>query len=452
MKNRANENGAVLIVSLMLILLITILSASLGTMAFSSIYQLNKSEDNIELTSLAEMGITFYEKKVLSEVLTKSNNGLSHEDIKRMLEENPLAEEVIIDDSHSYYVEVDVSKSTFSDKSIKLHIESTGKKDITNSVKTIVATINLENTKAGGGTTTGGEENELADIENEARPLFIPNESRSVKKSEIKNCEYIHDENKPILKFFGKGNSINSTSCEHLLNANVHYKNTDIDPFVTVHIFENALFDNGFTVEEGVSLTVEKNAEFLRKFIMNDKSLPVFINEDAFFYAKDVVIREEVNIGRHARFDTYHHNKELQLKIEKNASLNVGGNMYVNAESIEVKEGATWKVGGSARFDFDDDDLKVEDDANITIGGNTYFTNKIKLNEIKGSICINGFVQFHKDQERDNRITISNNDGNCPSPQPNGTIYVMGGEFDGSQQSSNEFLWEFNAANSDVSY
>jgi Tfp pilus assembly protein PilX len=132
-----NERGATLVISLLLILVIVILATSLASLAITSLKQSQLTEDNLELTSLAEMGVTHYQ--VLLNNIISENKSAPIETLRDLVDDYSSPSKYNVDEKRSYTVDVQVEKAESNE--LVLHIHSIGEMTTSNKTKDILSIL-----------------------------------------------------------------------------------------------------------------------------------------------------------------------------------------------------------------------------------------------------------------------------------------------------------------------
>jgi hypothetical protein len=407
MKRINNERGATLIISLLLILLIVILTSSLGALAVTSLKQAQMTEDNLEMTNLAEMGVVYYNKEISDFVLSSENIDKTPNDLKSSF---PMEKTVVIDENHSFKVEATVDETRSTMKVLFIQIKSTGIKDTTGATKEIISNLSFTNKKRNFEELTPTEEEkfttEVSTITED--PVFNNNSS-------FRNAN--------------TGNEINCNSNTYS-GSNFMFNNIEVpDCNSPTTINGNAEF-NKVTLDEESALLVKENAKFHNDFIMEDESIFTVL-KDAYFTdnnVKDVKLEGTVTIKGNVKMQKGR-NDSLKVQIkgdeEEKTTVTIGdannpnngdGNFFGSVTEIKVEDNVEWTIYGNSLFDISDkfelkdssvlnikgdavfhqvsDDFTMKD-STITIDGNALFrniTDKFKLEN--STIIINGHASF----------------------------------------------------------
>lgn len=192
-----NQNGAALVVVLLIITVFVVLGLSIVSSALSNTKQVNKTEQEMQAVDLAEMGILYYqnhfkektykllktpieiavddqENNTLDKKIAAVNNHLNKQNLTKELEEYPIQP---INDDAKY--DIMIKNVSFDNYIISVDIASTGIKN-SDTQETIDATIKLSIQQLIEGISRG--QNNPAEIEFN---LPIPDG--------LKNCDYTKD-------------------------------------------------------------------------------------------------------------------------------------------------------------------------------------------------------------------------------------------------------------------
>jgi hypothetical protein len=486
MKVVQNERGAALIVSLFIIVLIGILVTSLSTVAFSSLKQINLSENNIETTHLAEMGILYYENKILA--IMKEHKKDPEELIKAVLE--GITDKVQVDSDHSFEIELDIQNSTFHPSNIDLVIKSTGIEHSSNFRKSITWNLNYTNklfraTDGGGGTSNDPTYKSFEDLKNEPKSTFPDlTFSDRIKTKDVNSCDYnayitgdiegvyfldgakfpsncfheingsgklrngtffenaemlIHEH--AVIEKDLKFNGFNSlTILKNMISPAPHrfsienntevsiggFANFERDFSISDHskltIDQQLYIEDGANISSGSQLIIKGKADFTGNFTLDAAPSSLTVNQDAFFHSQSVNLGGNVKIDGNAVLDKGAA-RSIDLMINPGVNVSIGKKFYIVDGSLTLGDRANLIINDSARFDLTTNSLAVAADAKIDINGNSYFTNSFNINNISGTICIAGDASFHSSQIK-SEIYFNTS---CPSSNIPG-VYVDGSD------------------------
>jgi type II secretory pathway pseudopilin PulG len=360
-----NERGATLLISLLLILLVVILTTSLATLAVTSLKQAQMTEDNLELTNLAEMGIEYYHKQINSFIANDESK--TYEEFHKAFDNKFKGiKEVNIDDVdgvHSFKVEIaEISKELNEEEGeekLIIIIRSIGIKNSNQESKEIVSLLSYKNLKF-------KSQEELPSVEKVA-----PINKDSFPNSEIKT------------KSIGYGESV-SFNEDKLMKT----------------------IGNKFEMESFSSFEIDGDAVF----------------RDV---AKDIIFRGTVNFGKddksivymdHGGEDKNDKDKKGIFKIFENivaetskkkdddeaddidttklTSVDFKGDFYGNINSINQDANTKWTIGRNAYFDVE---TEMIINGTLTIIKDAYFKkNSSSIFNVgpSGEIIINEYADF----------------------------------------------------------
>ncbi|OZM57873.1 hypothetical protein CIB95_05820 [Lottiidibacillus patelloidae] len=389
MRSINNERGATLLISLLLILLIVILTTSLAGLAVTSLKQAQMTEDNLEMTNLAEMGIVYYNNEIKSFILREENKTKSLDEIRDDFEQEfATSKTVVIDENHSFEVEAMVDNTRSDNKVMYIQVISTGIKNNTNFTKEIVANLSFTNKKREFVKLTPAEQEQFKvdPVAITKDPVFHDSSSFSNQSNKLKNCNQT--------TFSGSDYSFN---------------NIDIDCDTLITVKGNADL-NGVKLKEDSDLLIEESAIFYKDFEM-EKDTNLTILKNAFVThnnADEIKIKGNVTIKGNVKMDKGSSNDDLKITMkgeneDKKAVITFGdvdnptngnGNFYGAASEIKLEEHVDWTIYGNAYFDLSDK-FEMKEGSTLTIKGNVLFENVSDDFHLKDStIIIEGNAVF----------------------------------------------------------
>lgn len=456
-----NEQGSTLIVTLLTIVVILIFSGVLINTTLNSAAQINKTEQDIQATHLAEMGVTYFHEALTEEInkIKKKDVPLTLQNVEEAVRDIALTR-VIKEDYTSFIIEVENPMYNENKDKIVVPYKSKGillkperVERILSDSKTVSGAIVIPGKGDGG---DSGENNDSpfssrADFnklfELEVPPVEIPDDSELFnKRQEVTGSDTYNN------SVSYKSDLTLNSQASLTVRDNFYIKQvlelvspsslsiggdaefsgkTDIRSKSSINIGGSLLINsnNETVLESPSSLTVGGAADLNTKLdVRSGSSLSV----SDFLLVKGATTLEspsQIKVGSAASFTS-------TLDVRSKSSLLVEENLYVKQETV-LESPSKIVVGGSAWFGhkvdvrsdsqisinnhlFVDHVLDVGWNGLVTVKGNADFLDNVNVGS-SGKVCIYGTANFSHKQTDAARIKYANSCDN----QPNGTIYVL---------------------------
>ncbi|MBM6619761.1 hypothetical protein [Bacillus suaedaesalsae] len=457
---KINEQGSTLIITLLTIVVILIFSSVLINTTLNSAAQINKTEQDIQATHLAEMGVSYFHEAIKTEINRMKEEGipLSVANVTEMVN-RIVNNEIVIEEGYSFLLKLEDTRPYYDSqlKEIVIAYQSIGiikeseriERVITDRKKLSGKLVRVGNGELPPPQNPDGEpfnsKNEFDHLfALTVRPVTMPpgslnfddhvvqtsekkyeNSVRFTKQLKLKSgaSQYVRDE------FLVESHLELESPSTLTIGGNAQFDGkADIKSRSNVEIGKSLFVNNELLLDSPSTLTVGGAAEFDRKLdVKSGSSLTVteflLVNGETLIDSPSTI-----NVGGNARL--LH-----KLDVKKGSTFKVGNNLYVDLETLldspssldvggslwighklDVKSGSQLTVGHHL---FVDHETQVE--GKIMVGGNAYFKHPVKVDNRKGKVCIYGTATFSGNQDR---AIIDENATSCNN-QPTGTIYVL---------------------------
>jgi hypothetical protein len=400
-----NEKGSTLIITLLTITVIVMFSTVLISTTINSSLQINKTEQDIQATNLAEMGVVYF-NEAFSNVITSMESlevPFTLENVEDQVMTLIVTGQVMVTPNYQYTIQIDDPYYDEEKKVFIIPYSSIGTIQQP-SQKDVERKLTDYKTVGGAIIPPGGEQ----EPDNPPYEPSIDQPFRYIEDfDQLSNLQVTDEEADHYYDKFELKSGSTITNPGFLLIKGESL----LQPFSTVKVGGNANLTNKLEMKDASSFTTGNNLYIkgatlldttstlhaggsLRLDNMLDLMSQSQLTVEGYLFVKgatELHSPSQVTVGKSASIDA-------KLFLESGSSLTTGGHLYVFGD-VELDKGATVNVAGNATFERPVD---IEN----------------------GRICINGTATFNKHQSK---ARIHENVNSC-SNQPNGTIYVLNKE------------------------
>jgi hypothetical protein len=400
-----NEKGSTLIITLLTITVIVMFSTVLISTTINSSLQINKSEQDIQATNLAEMGVVYFNEAFTHVIANMESQEVPFtlENVEDQVAALILTGQVVVAPNYHYTLQIDEPYYDEENKVFIIPYSSIG-------------TIQQPSKK--------DVERKLTDYKTIGGAIIAPGGGQ-----ELENPRYEPSVDQPFRyrKDFDQLSNLQVTDEE----ADQFYDKFELKSGSTVTIPGFLIIKGTAFLDTSSTIKVGGNVNLTNKLEMKDGSSFTTSNN---LYIKGATFLDStstLHAGGSLRLDN-------MLNLSSESQLAVDGYLFVKGETqlnspsqitvgksasfdskLFLKNGSTLSTGGHLNVV---GDVELDKSAYVNVAGNVTFQRPVEIEN--GRICINGTATFNK-QQRNARIYENVN--SC-SNQPNGTIYVLNKE------------------------